>query len=473
MKCVASLCGITMLALTTPVTATAATPGTPRHDATTQDIEQTARDLYVWGYPLVQAARIRLVSTSGTVPDPVRLTAPIHRFAHGRKLADPDMRIGVGPNNDTLYSLIWMDLAQGPFVFEAPDFGDRYYTFSLNAADSSSGDSLGRRTHGGRLPPLFIHGPADRTPVPKGMFEVVSSTRYFELAGRTLTTGTEQDYALVHRLQDAMKLRRYEDWRAGRAVDPPVVAQRPLADPEHRLPDALRFLEELGQVLHDWWPAPADTGFIHRAKSLGIGPNGFNPALLDAAQRVKIVKGLAAGKALVERQSHHLGTQVNGWTTNYSGARFGNDYLLRAAVAKDQIYVAVPEEAIYPIGRIDASGAPLNARNCYRITIPAEALPPVDGFWSITLYNDHGFMVPNPIHRYSVGDRTSDLVRRPDGSVVIEIGTAVPRGHDANWLPAPAYGAFYLMMRLYQPRARVLDRRWSPPPIVRIDNKGE
>lgn len=463
---------ITLLAMAAPAMAMAAAPASPGNEAAAQDIEQTARDLYVWGYPLVQAARIRLVSTSGTAPDPVRLTAPIHRFAHGRKLADPDMRIGVGPNNDTLYSLIWMDLEQGPFVFEAPDFGDRYYTFSLNAADSSSSDSLGRRTHGGRLPPLFIHGARDRTPVPKGMVEVVSPTRYFELAGRTLTTGTEQDYAVVHRLQDAMTLRRYADWRAGRHVAPPVVAQRPLADPARRVPDDLRFLGELGQLLRDWWPRPADAAFLQRARTLGIGPDGFDPARLDAAQRAKVAAGLAAGRALVDHQSRRLGTQANGWTTNYSGARFGDDILLRAAVAKDQIYVAVPEEAIYPIGRVDAAGKPLDARRTYRITIPAAALPPVDAFWSITLYDDDGFMVPNPIHRYSVGDRTSDLVHRPDGSVVIEIGATAPSGSGVNWLPSPKAGPFYLMMRLYQPRADVLDRRWSPPPIVRID-KGE
>ncbi|MFC6438455.1 DUF1254 domain-containing protein [Novosphingobium resinovorum] len=465
-----------LLTLALPQGAPAREPGQTEaaQEAASDAIARRARDLYVWGYPLVQAARIRLVSTRGTQPDPVRLTAPIHQFAHGRKLADPDMRIGVGPNNDTLYSLIWMDLAQGPFVFEAPDFGGRYYTFSLNAADSSSSDSLGRRTHGGKLPPLFIHGVGYRGAVPEGMVDVASPTRYFELAGRTLTTGTSADYAVVHRLQDAMKLRRYADWRKGRDVAAPVTAQRPLDDPARAVADDLRFLEELGQVLRDWWPRPGDAALLAQAKALGIGPDGFDPARLGSRLRKKAAKGLADGAALVERQSRQLGVQANGWTTNYSGARFGTDYLLRAAVAKDQIYVAVPEEAIYPIGRVDASDAPLDGQGTYRITMPAAALPPVDAFWSITLYDDNGFMVANPARRYSVGDRTPQLVRRADGSVVIAIGASAPADKDVNWLPAPAEGPFYLMMRLYQPRAAVLDRRWSPPPIVRTDKtKGE
>ncbi|MGE4431919.1 MAG: DUF1254 domain-containing protein [Sphingobium sp.] len=451
--------------------APASAEATDATDATDATVE-AARNLYVWGYPLVQAARIRLVSTKGSAPDPVRLTAPIHHFAHGRLLADPEMRIGVGPNNDTLYSLVWMDLAQGPFIFETPDFGDRYYTFSLNAADSASDASLGRRTHGARLPALFIRAADYRGAVPAGMIDVVSPTRYFELAGRILTTGTAQDYAKVHRLQDAMTLRRYADWKAGREVAPPIVPQRPLDDPARIVPHDLRFLEELGQVLRDWWPQPGDAPFIASARRLGIGPDGFDPARLDASARRQVAQGLAEGKALVDRQSRELGVQANGWTTNYSGARFGNNHLLRAAVAKDQIYVAVPEEAIYPIGRVDSEGRPLDGRNRYSITMAADALPPVDAFWSITLYDDDGFMVPNPLHRYSVGDRTRELVRRSDGSVEISIGASPDGRQDANWLPAPR-GPFYLMMRLYQPRATVLDRRWTPPPIIRSTMQGD
>lgn len=459
------------LAVVALLVAAAAPQAALSRENATQDakttLAQNARDLYVWGYPLVQAARIRLVSTRGSVADPVRLTAPIHHFAHGRTLADPDMRIGVGPNNDTLYSLIWMDLAEGPFVFETPDFGERYYTFSLNAADSSSSDSLGRRTHGGQLPPLFIHGPGYKGVTPEGMIDVVSLTRYFELAGRTLTTGTQEDYALVHRLQAAMKLRRYGDWRRGIDAAPPVVDQRQLDDPAHPVPSDLQFLEELGQVLRDWWPQPGDAPFLAKARALGIGSEGFALSKLDENGRIQAAQGLADGKAMVDRRSHLLGVQTNGWTTNYSGARFGKDYLLRAAVAKDQIYVAVPEEAIYPVGRTDSAGAPLDGRNSYTITMPAAGLPPVNAFWSITLYDDNGFMVPNSLQRYSLGDRTPDLVRRPDGSVVIVIGARPAHRPDENWLPAPE-GPFYLMMRLYQPGKAILDHLWTPPPILRV-----
>ncbi|WP_164844058.1 DUF1214 domain-containing protein, partial [Croceicoccus ponticola] len=129
-----------------------------------------------------------------------------------------------------------------------------------------------------------------------------------------------------------------------------------------------------------------------------------------------------------------LGTQQNGWTTNYRGPRFGTDWLLRAAVAKDQIYVAIPEEAVYPIGRVDADGRPLHGAKRYRIRFAADALPPVNAFWSITAYDDLGHMIPNPINRYSVGDRTAGLIREPDGSVVVTVASTPPaHGEGQNW----------------------------------------
>lgn len=432
-----------------------------------RELREIAQETYVWGYPLVEAARIRLVSTSGQEPNSAKLTAPIHSFAHGRVLANPDTKIGVGPNNDTLYSLIWMDLEEGPFVFEAPDFGSRYYTFSLNQADSASPDSLGQRTHGGKLPPLFIHGPRFTGTVSEGMLAVEATTRYFELAGRTLVRG-EDDYPVVHALQDSMYLTRYEDWREGREAVPAPAEQRPLDDPSLEVPGKLVFLENLGQVLKDWWVRDEDRSAIDRASAIGLGTDGFDPAKLDAAQTQAVIAGLEAGMAEVLEASRKLGTQAAGWTTNYSGARFDEDWLLRAAVAKDQIYVAVPEEAIYPIARTDAQGEALNGVNDYRIVFSQGERPPVGAFWSITLYDDHGIMVSNSINRYSIGDRTGNLKTTADGETVIVLSAQRPAAKDVNWLPAPE-GPFYLMMRLYIPAETILDGTWQPPAVEHVE----
>jgi hypothetical protein len=172
------------------------------------------------------------------------------------------------------------------------------------------------------------------------------------------------------------------------------------------------------------------------------------------------------GAEFVAEKTRDLGKGVNGWTINYLGPRFGDDHLLRAAVAKDQIYVTAPEEALYPVAKIDSHGAPLTGAHAYRITFRAGE-PPVDAFWSLTMYATDGPLVDNPIDRYAIGDRTPGLATDPDGALTIHVQHAPPASLDGlNWLPAPP-GAFHLMLRLYVPRAAVLGGSWVPPPIER------
>ncbi len=437
-----------------------------------QDVQTLAMRAYVWGYPLVQAARIRFQITRpgqpASGPDDADIHAPINSFALSRKLSDHTARMGVGPNNDTLYSLAWMDLKDGPFVLETPDFGDRYYTFSMNQADSAAEYSPGKRTHGRQLPPVFMYGPDYKGPVPDGMLGIPSPTRYLQIAGRFLVSAPSELPA-VHALQDKLKLRRWADYQAGRDVVAPPSPQRPLVDAVNPAPEDLRFMEMLGNVLRDWVVAPHDQALIASFARIGLDPaRGFDWQRLSAADRAALQRGLREGAELVRRKSLDLGIEKNGWTTNYAGPRFGNDHLLRAAVAKDQIYVAIPEESVYPIGRVDADGQPLDGRKSYRIRMAGDNLPPVDGFWSITVYNDDGFMIDNPIKRYAIGDRTPGLVRDKDGTIEILLQQTQPDpAQKGNWLPTPD-GPFYLMMRLYIPRQAILDQSWAPPAIEKI-----
>jgi hypothetical protein len=236
----------------------------------------------------------------------------------------------------------------------------------------------------------------------------------------------------------------------------------------------LRPLVELGNVLRDWAVEVHERRLVASFARIGLTTrHGFRPASLDAAAKADVVRGLADAAELVERKTHDLGRCVNGWTINYRGPRFGNDYLLRAAVAKDQIYVTLPEEALYPVAKVDADGEPLSGEQAYRLVFPRNAWPPVDAFWSLTLYRREPYpLVPNALGRYAIGDRTPGLVTRTDGSLEILIQHAEPReGSRANWLPAPA-GPFHLMLRLYMPQASALDGAWAPPPIERSGTVG-
>jgi hypothetical protein len=439
----------------------------------TTDPRALAVRAYVWGFPLVAAAQIRL---RGTNPDdplalrpPVSTGAPINAWGHSRVPADPSYRAGVGINVDTLYSSARLDLADGPFLVTSPDFADRYYTFQYAFADSSAELSIGQRTHGGQLPPVFVAGPGDTTPTPSGALEVRSPTRYLLISGRLMFRHDDGDLAAVHRQQDALTVRTWASVLDPGAPSNPISPQRRLVDPHRRIDPALGFLEQLGNVLRDWVVAADDRDLVSSFGRIGLSvTEGFRPDRLSAPDVAEVATGLAEGREVVRRASLQLGETVDGWTTNLRGCRFGGDHLLRAAVARDQIFVTVPEEAIYPVGRTDSEGRPLEGDSSYRIRFAADALPPASAFWSMTMYDDDGWLVDNPLGRYAVGDRTQDLVTGADGAVEVLLSRrpAAP-GEPGNWLPAPA-GRFYVMLRLYLPGEAALHGRWRPPPIVRV-----
>ena len=187
------------------------------------------------------------------------------------------------------------------------------------------------------------------------------------------------------------------------------------------------------------------------------------PSIVDA-----IEAGFAAARARLRGAANAaLGAPVNGWRVKTDIGRYGKNYELRAVVAMSALGANLPEDAVYPVADADASGQPLSGEHRYRLRFAPGELPPVKGFWSVTMYNDKHFLVANPLGRYALGDRDA-MHAAPDGTLdlVIQQDDPGPSLH-ANWLPAPA-GAFSLMMRLYFPKAAVLDGRWRPPPVTRL-----
>jgi hypothetical protein len=159
-------------------------------------------------------------------------------------------------------------------------------------------------------------------------------------------------------------------------------------------------------------------------------------------------------------------TTVNGWSTTLKCGQPGNGILLRAACAKILPAVNVAQEAAYWTTTIDSAGRALNGKHDYVLHFPVGQLPPNDAFWSLTMTDVVGYMVSNPINRYSVGGR-SGLVPNTDGSIDIYIQSTAPAGHESNWLPAPA-GNFKLMLRAYLPGRAILDGEYHVPPVIKV-----
>lgn len=473
---------LSVLCCLLPYTACALKSNTLTHAGRTDEIFNAERttpyelgfQAYVWGMPIVNWTKVRLYQTRPDDPWHDRGQSapggPINHFGLARQLSGPDNHDGVGLNNDTLYEVANFDTDTGPFVITTPNFGDRYYTFTVYMGDTDVLSSPGRRTHGAQLPPLFLYGPTYEGDIPDDMLALPADTRYVLIAGRILTDGTPDDLEAVHQLQDQINVYTLADYRAGVKKAIPLSQQRGFVNHHNRDDPALNFLAQLGDCLLDWHIREEDKPILDRLKAIGLSPqSGFVTESLSADTLAQIRRGVRDAMAFVDERSKQLGTQHEGWTTNYSGANFQQDHLLRAVVAKDQIGITLTQEAIYPIARVDKQGEALRGENHYRIVIPANEQPPVDGFWSITLYDDDGFMVKNPINRYSIGDRTSQLRRNEQGDVIIALQATRPADNNVNWLPTPEQGPFYLMMRLYIPQQGIIDKTWQPPGLQRVN----
>lgn len=440
-----------------------ASPASAEAQVSPGQAQALGREAYRYGIPLLEFLRIRREMTSVHAPDG-RGNAPVNVLANARAFARPNDRTVVAPNHDTLYSLAQLDLGKGPIVLSHPDMGRRYFDFEFVDPYTNVIGYVGTRTtgtHAGRFQIAWTKKPGRRI---GGVPVIRSKYRRVWMIGRTLATDAAADQRRAH-----AKMRRYL-----LSPQPPLRSRRPGKARKHPLPtDGLALMDALGRALAENPPPKRDRPLLKRLAQVGVGP-GLSPA--EQGLPADVLQALGEG---VEAEAAELlsRTRVDvlrqalgngGWLTLSSriGA-YGTDYLLRAQLALVGIGANTPAESVYPTALADSTGALLTGTNRYRLVFERRQLPPVRGFWSITMYDSDGFLVPDAAHRYSLGPTHPPLVRRGDGSIVIAIQQARPAEKDVNWLPAPA-GGFRLSMRLYWPKATVLRGVWQPPPLERL-----
>jgi len=420
---------------------------------------------YIWGYPLVVMERTRrLLVSRGPAP------AGMNRFVHGTRLLTHRDREVVRPNNDTLYSSAWLDLRSGPVVLEVPYMGDRYYSFQLMDAYTNSWAYIGRRTTGTGEARFAIAGPGWRAPLPDGLSLLESPTPTVWLLGRTLVQSQEELPAV------AELIRRYGLGGLGELADSaaaPAAAGEGGAGPDALLSPqdvasaGVGFFDELGEAMAANPPPFGESALVQRFASAGIGP-GLRPSReADPARRHALEQGLLAAEGLLARGRVGDDQVVNGWSYSLELGAYGANYLLRAVVARYGLGALHPEEALYARARTDSAGETLSGARRYVLRFAPGLQPPVDAFWSLTVYGEDGFLVDNPIGRYSIGDRTAGLRLAGDGSLEVLVQRDQPAAGPSNWLPAPP-GRFELSLRCYQPRAELLEGRYVFPPVVAV-----
>ena len=409
---------------------------------------------YVYGYPLLVMDETR--RAAGLAPNTLH---------HARSLPGAGFTAVVRPNTDTLYSIAWLDLSAGAQLLDIPPVDGRYWLFQgLDAWTNVIADP-GSRTLGDEGGRIVLAGADWQGDVPEGAVLYRSSTAMVWLLGRIEIDGAD-DLDAVHALQDRISLRPLGPAEPG-VLAPPL--------PDSALPppaivralDAEAFFERLGGLMATNPPSADDGLMLEQLAAIGVVPggdldwSGFGPLALAAMTR-----GVTVAR---ERLDTGLPGQ-QGWIipADHIG-RYGTDYAYRAGVAMRGLGANLPEDALYPSTLTGQDGVPLTGGQVYRIRFAPGQLPPVNAFWSITLYDGEGYLIANPAGRYAVSSRDR-LVADADGGLTLDIHSGPPvQGREANWLPAPEDGAFNLLARLYWPHDDALAGRWQMPPVERLD----
>ncbi len=441
------------------------------------DAAALAVDAYEFGYPLVTMEYTRRVLTNAVAPD--AKAAPMGQLVRMREYPNAQFRAVTAPNADTLYTTGWFDVDKEPWVISVPDMGDRYFLLPMLDGWTNVFASPGSRTTGGKAQTFAITGPNWKGTLPAGITEYKSPTALVWLLGRIYCTGTPEDYEAVHKIQDqitAVPLSSYGQPYTPPAgtVDPSIDMKTAVREQVNTL-DGKAYFTVLADLMKANSPVSADSAMVDKLAKLGIVPGqAFDPGKLDAAVSDAIAKAPKVAQDAIMAGSKTLMASgdlafTNGWQYSTHLGDYGTNYLLRAYVTAIGLGANLSKDAIYPQSEGPEAGQTYDGSAKYVMRFEKDKLPPVKGFWSLTMYDGDYFFVDNPLNRYTLSQR-NDLKPNPDGSVDLYIQADNPGpDKESNWLPAPT-GKFVLMLRLYWPTETppsLLDSSWTPPPVTK------
>lgn len=436
--------------------------------------KHVGRDAYFWAWPMVNIYNRRL--SFAPVKESMRagplIFAPLNQITMLTDYLDPAERAVACPNQDVVYGIGGIALDLSPVVVQVPDFGNRFWVYQIVDLRTDSFVQLGAM-YGTKPGFYLLVGPNWHGEVPKGIAKVFRSSSNTGIVGpRIFQDDTPEDKkavqeplkgVMVYPLADYDGKMKSKDWANIPRVPPPAAG-----DEETRWVFPDKFVDQLPTALADAPPLPGEEA--RYAQVLAV--------LETAKSNPKIKAAFTAGAKESDEllvtplfQFRNYGQQLpNYWSTISNESAFGTDYFTRTAVAKSNILVNAPNETKYYYQDLDASGARLNSTNRYIVTFPKDGTPPVHGFWSLSIYNEHHFFIANPINRFSVGTKNKDLKYNADGSLTIYVQAEEPKdaGQRANWLPAPK-GDFSLYVRAYWPKPAVIDGSWTPPAVTRAN----
>jgi hypothetical protein len=436
-------------------------------------LEMAAKDIYFWAWPMTNVYNRRLAFKDlphaglmgGTVP-----VGPPNQLSMLSDYITPDERQVACPNQDVVYGFMLLALDQSPVVVQVPDFADRFWVYQVVDLRTDSFADFGKM-YG--TPPGFylLAGPDWKGDVPPGITKVFrAESNTGVLIPRVYQDDTAQDKKSVQSALsgvNAYALSRYTgrvqrvDW----AKQPRFPAQAG-GDTETRWVVPEKFWDTLEAIIDDAKPRPGEEALHDRARALIAA--AADPRVKDVLVKAAAVADQQIVAPLFEFRNYGLQLPAS-WSSVNNGAQFGSDYFTRTAAAKSNIFINKVNETKYFYQDLDADGSRLNGAGKYTVTFAKGALPPVRGFWSLTLYNRHHFFSANTLERYSLGTKNKNLAANADGSLTLYVQSQSPGADkESNWLPAPKGEDFSLYIRTYWPDEPVLSGALTPPPVARV-----
>jgi hypothetical protein len=394
-----------------------------------------------------------------------------------REYPNAQFRDVTAPNADTLYTTTWLDLSKEPWILTIPDMQGRYFLFPMLDGWTNVFEVPGTRTTGTKAQKYAITGPGWSGTLPDGVTEYKSPTAMVWILGRIYCTGTPEDYKAVHALQDKVSVVPLSAYGKPNQPEPgkvdPAVDMKTAVRGQVNALDGAAYFKLFAELLKTNPPTAEDAPMVAKLAKIGIVPGqDFDAAKLEPA----VGKGIAgAPKPAQELIMGWLKAGIaagdlkleNGWLFTTKTGLYGTSYLQRALITAIGLGANRPQDAVYPTSEGPDVLKKYSGANRYVMRFEKGQLPPVNGFWSLTMYDAQYFFVDNPLNRYTLSQRNK-LKANPDGSIDLYIQNESPgKDKESNWLPAPK-DEFILMMRLYWPKDKppsILDGTWKIPEV--------
>jgi hypothetical protein len=453
--------------------AIAATAASAQTAPSPKETKAIAEEAIICGLPL--SMYYKIMNQYAIDKDSGQFKAPFNTIKNEPKVYTPADTAIVTPNSDTPYSFLFLDLRAEPVVLCVPEIAkDRYYSVMLTSQYTFNFGYIGSRATGNGAGCYAVAGPGWKGATPAGVKKVFTSETEFALATYRTQLFNTADIDNVKAIQAKYEAKPLSAFLGKPALAAAPAIDWPKIDAATEKKDVLSYLPFLLQFAPPIGPAAVEVPLRQKFARIGIEADKQFPTVkLTDADKAAVAEAAKAAATAIKAKIETMGKLVNGWTVVNSGigdrALYDGDWTQRAAVAVAGILANDPAEAVYPITRKDGNGQPLDgSKHNYTLTFPADAFPPVNAFWSVTMYDGKTqLLIKNSIDRYLINSpMLPDLKKNADGSLTVYIQRDEPTDpvQKANWLPAPD-GPIYIVMRLYWPKEATLNGKWQPPGI--------